>query len=418
MLEKFKSSSFLKNTLVLVSGTSIAQVIPILISPWLTRLYSPESFGILMVYVSYISILGVIASARYEKAIILPSEENEAKKLVILSQFFIVSFCFLLAFINIFFGKQLFQLLHQEDLYPYSWLIIIGILVLGADQSYYHWANRISAYKSMSISKISSNISSGLSSLLFGYLHLEALGLILSKILGLIASTLSNLRTFSLKNFEEIKLSELKKLARAYIQFPLFLMPGHLLNAIALNGPPIVFALYYLETEVGYFALTQRVIMLPVAIIARSVGDVFRQKATEQYNTTGDFRKLYLKTLGALSLLAILPFLVLIFAAPFLFSFVFGVEWETSGSFAQVLAILFLLQFITSPLTNTFIIAGKQKLEFVWQILFLVSSILPIVLGYYWFHDMYSSLILFAISRALVYLLSIFLTLPLSTKKN
>jgi O-antigen/teichoic acid export membrane protein len=241
--------------------------------------------------------------------------------------------------------------------------------------------------------------------------------LMASKVIGIMASTITNLRTFTLKSLQELTVGDLKSVAKEYISFPKYIMPGHLLNAIALNGPPIAFALFYTETEVGYFALTQRVIMLPVSIIARSVGDVFRQKATDQYNKLGNFRSLYLKTLGGLFAASILPFIVLLLFSPFLFTFIFGAEWENSGLYAQILAILFLLQFITSPLTNVFIITGKQKLEFVWQILFLLSSILPIIVGYYIFNNMYDTLILFAVSRAAIYLLSLFLTLPLSIKK-
>lgn len=417
MIEKIQKSSFLKNILLLVSGTTAAQAIPMVISPILTRLYAPKSFGILMIYVSYISILGVIATSRYEKAIIIPKSAHNAKSLVGLSQAFILIFCLLLAVLNLLFGNWILTQLNAEDLIPYSWMLVIGVLFLASDQTYYHWANRISAYKSMSISKIANNLSSGISSLLFGFLQWEAIGLMASKVIGIFASTITNLRTFSLKNLEDLQLTDLKNVAKEYISFPLFIMPGHLLNAIALNGPPIVFALFYTETEVGYFALTQRVIMLPVSIIARSVGDVFRQKATDLFNTTGNFRSLYLKTLGGLFATSLIPFLVLLLFSPILFTFIFGAEWENSGLYAQILAILFLLQFISSPLTNVFIITGKQKLEFFWQILFLISSIAPIIIGYYVFNNMYDTLILFALSRAFVYILSLFLTLPLSIKK-
>jgi O-antigen/teichoic acid export membrane protein len=417
MIEKIKKSSFLKNTLLLVSGTTIAQAIPMVISPILTRIYEPKSFGVLMIYVSYISILGVIATTRYEKAIIIPASDHKAKSLVGLSQLFIILFCILLGIINLFFGNWILTQLNAQELIPYSWMLVLGVLFLASDQTYYHWANRVSAYKAMSISKISNNLSSGISSLLFGFLQWEAIGLMASKVIGIMASTITNLRTFTLKSLQELTVGDLKSVAKEYISFPKYIMPGHLLNAIALNGPPIAFALFYTETEVGYFALTQRVIMLPVSIIARSVGDVFRQKATDQYNKLGNFRSLYLKTLGGLFAASILPFIVLLLFSPFLFTFIFGAEWENSGLYAQILAILFLLQFITSPLTNVFIITGKQKLEFVWQILFLLSSILPIIVGYYIFNNMYDTLILFAVSRAAIYLLSLFLTLPLSIKK-
>ena len=416
MKESQKASSFLSNILLLVSGTAVAQLIPIAISPILTRIYLPESFGILMVYVSVLSILGVLATARYEKAVIIPKADSKGRDLVGLTQLLVFVFCAILAIINLFFGKQLLSLVRAEAIIPYSWLIIIGIFFLASDQNYYHWANRLSLYKRMSASKIANNVSSGVSSIAFGLLHMEALGLIYSKILGLIASFTVNLSTFKLSSLKALKWQDLKQTAFDFIKFPMLLMPSHLLNAVSLNAPPILLAKFYAETQVGWFALTHRVIMLPVSIVARSVGDVFRQKATEMYNTKGNYRALYLKTFGGLLAVGLIPFFILIFFAPVLFSFVFGADWENSGHYAQLLAILFLAQFSTSPLTNAFIISNKQELELFWQFVFLLSSILPIFFGFYYFESFESTLLLFAASRACAYLLSIFLTLPFTVK--
>jgi O-antigen/teichoic acid export membrane protein len=157
--------------------------------------------------------------------------------------------------------------------------------------------------------------------------------------------------------------------------------------------------------------------MMPVSIIARSVGDVFRQKATEMYNEHGSYRSLYLKTMAVLTLVGLIPFLTLIFFAPLLFTWVFGAEWTNAGEFAQILAILFIFQFVTSPLTNAFIISDKQQLELLWQIVFLLSSILPIIIGFYLYEEIQSVLLLFAASRAGAYILSIFLTLPFTEKR-
>ena len=418
MIEKIKGSSFLKNILLLVSGTAVAQLIPIAISPILTRLYLPASFGILMVYVSVLSILGVVATGRYEKAVIIPPQKETARQLVLLTQILIFSFCIILALLNFFFGASILQAIRTDALIPYSWLLIIGIFFLASDQTYYHWANRLSAYKRMSISKVFNNLSSGVSSIIFGIFQMEALGLIYSKLLGICSSFLVNLQTFSFSNFKAIRFQEIKSTALEYFKFPVFLMPSHLMNALSTNGPPIILTMYYSETEVGWFALTQRVIMVPVSIIARSVGDVFRQKATEMYNTKGSYRALYLKTLGGLAAVGLIPFTILILFAPYLFSLIFGAQWEQSGEYAQILAILFIFQFTTSPLTNAFIISGKQQLEFVWQIVFLISSLLPIVIGFYFFDNIQQTLLLFAVCRAASYLLSIFLTLPFTVKKD
>ena len=66
-------SDFLKYTLVLVSGTVLAQLIPILLQPILRRIYTPEQFGLFAVYSSIFSMLVVVAAGKYETTIVVLS---------------------------------------------------------------------------------------------------------------------------------------------------------------------------------------------------------------------------------------------------------------------------------------------------------------------------------------------------------
>ena len=79
------SSIFLKNVSKLALGTGIAQLITILISPVLTRLFLPEQYGIFALYVSLITILSVFSTCRYEFAIVLPKSKRRAEELYFLS---------------------------------------------------------------------------------------------------------------------------------------------------------------------------------------------------------------------------------------------------------------------------------------------------------------------------------------------
>jgi lipopolysaccharide exporter len=56
-----KPSAFTTDVLKLVTGTTFAQIIAVLASPLLTRLYGPEAFGFLVLFTSIASIIGVIA---------------------------------------------------------------------------------------------------------------------------------------------------------------------------------------------------------------------------------------------------------------------------------------------------------------------------------------------------------------------
>ena len=70
--------SFLNNVLTLLAGTILAQIITVSVSPILTRLYTPEDFGVFALYTSIASILVIFGTCRYELAIVLPEEDGEA----------------------------------------------------------------------------------------------------------------------------------------------------------------------------------------------------------------------------------------------------------------------------------------------------------------------------------------------------
>jgi O-antigen/teichoic acid export membrane protein len=74
----FPKSNFTKHVLILVSGTVIAQAISILVTPILTRLYTPEEFGLFAIFVAISSVLGSIANGRFELALLLPKVDKNA----------------------------------------------------------------------------------------------------------------------------------------------------------------------------------------------------------------------------------------------------------------------------------------------------------------------------------------------------
>ncbi len=69
-------SEFSRNVLTLMTGTTIAQAIPIAISPILTRIYTPEDFGMLALFIAITAIFGSIANGRYELATMLPKKDR------------------------------------------------------------------------------------------------------------------------------------------------------------------------------------------------------------------------------------------------------------------------------------------------------------------------------------------------------
>ena len=124
-----KRSDYTKNVITLMTGTGLAQLVPILISPILTRLYSPEDFGLIALYLSIVSIMTVLSTGRYEMAIMLPDKDDDVKG--ILKLIFNLTLCMSLVYfiIVLFFSNEIGMFLGSEKLAPWLYVIPLSIIL-------------------------------------------------------------------------------------------------------------------------------------------------------------------------------------------------------------------------------------------------------------------------------------------------
>jgi O-antigen/teichoic acid export membrane protein len=115
-----------------------------------------------------------------------------------------------------------------------------------------------------------------------------------------------------------------------------------------------------------------------------------------------------------LVLLAIIPFLVVFIFSPFLFSFIFGAEWRIAGEYAQIMTVMFFLSFIVSPLSNMFIIAEKQKIDLIIQILLFGFVTLSFIVGYKIFSNPKVTIMIYSIIYSIKYCFELYLSYKFS----
>ena len=95
-------SDFVRHVVTLMTGTAVAQAIPIAMSPILTRIYTPEDFGLFALYMSTSALLAEVATGRYELAIMLPKKDEDARDIFVLSVMIATILSFL-SFLVVFF---------------------------------------------------------------------------------------------------------------------------------------------------------------------------------------------------------------------------------------------------------------------------------------------------------------------------
>ena len=73
--------STLRSVTLLLSGSALSQALPILVSPIVTRLYSPADFGVFAIFSTVLGLIGPIANLRYDLSIVMPDDETKAVEL-------------------------------------------------------------------------------------------------------------------------------------------------------------------------------------------------------------------------------------------------------------------------------------------------------------------------------------------------
>ena len=386
----------------------MAQLIPLLVSPLLTRLYTPSAFGVFSIVLSATTFGAIAVTGRYEVAIILPGKEEIASRLSIGSLLISTASCLGIFIVALFFGPAIASGLGlpTSDQYWIYWIPLF-IFLAATFQIMNYTVNKQGNFDLLAKNRVGRSLSLSAVQLGMGYFSLSS-GLVVGQVLGTaFAAIYLSLR--QKWNLFAHTIKDIKAALWEYRKFPVFSFPADSLNSFSNQAPIILIALFFTEREAGFYGLTLRVLSLPIALIAQSILDVFKQKAADDYAMQGNCISIYRRTFKTLILLAVPAFLLLYFIAPPLFSWFFGAEWKDSGFYAQILSIMFLFRFVASPLSYTLYIAEKQHIDLIWQFFLAAVTICAFYFGSK-YGDIYTALWLFSMSYAVLYLVYLILS--------
>ena len=364
-------SEFARGVVTLMTGTGLAQALPIALSPVLTRLYTPEEFGVFALYASICAILMVLVTGKYELAIVVPKHDGEAINLVAITAGLSLLTSLALLGLVLAFDERIVSLLNNADIGPWLYVIPLATLIVGCYHTLNFWANRRTRYKDMAISRVIQSGASGTVQLAGGLFKMGLSGLVIGQMSGQLLSTaiLANSLTADERRLlRRISLKRMRLVARKYIGYPKYITPGQFMSVGAAELPLLMLNVLFGPSVAGFYSLAQRVMAAPLSLVANAIGDVYRQKAAEHYASNGECRDIFLGSIKRLLVFAFFPILPVLLFGPSLFAFVFGDSWQTAGEIASVLSVLVFFQTISSPLSSTVLLPGWLRLEFLWQL--------------------------------------------------
>lgn len=384
-IDKLKlKNEFTRNVLTLMMGTTIAQAIPIAISPILTRIYTPRDFGLFALFMSVSSFISLAVTARYELAILLPKSDEEAFNIVSLSIIFSLLISFFSFVVIYVFNDLITEFLKNSAISSWLYLIPITVLLAGIYQSFNYWLNRKKKFKQLAYNRVIQTTSTTSTNLFIGFAS-KSNGLIWGQLVGQI------IVTFILgKQIWSEDRDKLRSLSRAmhfeqmitYKKLPLLNLPNAIIDGVRLLGIDTFITRFFSSAILGQYYLAFRMMQAPMSLLGSSFSQVFVQKIA---SVNKKDMKDILKKFIAISFIISLPIFTLIyFISPFIFEFVFGKEWKTAGYIASILSPWVGLNFISSPISNVYIVLNKQEYMLIFSIFY---TLIPLAIIYF-FHEL------------------------------
>ena len=375
---------FLRHVAALMTGAVVAQAVPILLSPVLTRIYSPEDFAAFALFMAVNAVISVVAAARYEQAILLPAGEDDALNVVALSFMVLGAVCAVLAVlvgISYSLPDCWIRNLHGEWLY----LLPAAVLATTSFQILSQWNNRCNRFSQLAVSRAAQGTSGGVAQCGLGYAGLHQFGLIWGWLGGQLLGCAMLLRTnlpSLLTGAGRVNRQQVKANASTYRRFPLLGTWGSLFDSGGAMMPLFIISHTFSAAITGWFSFTVRVLAMPLFLISNAIAQVLHQRIARLNNEdAGQILPYVLRAAAVLTLIAI-PFVgILSLYGEELFTFVFGASWAQAGRYAGLLSLAVGIRFIVSPLTVVLSLNHNVKACVQWQVLYFFSVTLTLMLG-------------------------------------
>ena len=361
-IRQLTSHGFLRDVLKLALGTVLGRAIALVALPIVTRLYTPEDFALLAVYLSMVSLVSVVACFRLEIAIPLAVDDEDAVNLLALALLALFCVVGLALIATLSMPGILARWFGNPELAAYLWLVPLGVAMAGTYATFQYWATRARRFGSIARTRIGQAVTGVATMLALGWAGITPLGLLLGNAFNIGAGGLS-LAFRALRAdrafFGSVSHKQMKAALRKYYRYPIYSAPEALFNIAGIQVSILLIAAHG-GSEAGYLLLAMQIMTAPMTLLGVSISQVYMSRAPEEFRE-GRIAPFTLSIMRRLVMVGSGPLIFVGVLAPFVFPWIFGADWARSGEIVAWLVPWMVLQFIASPVSMVMFVVGRQR---------------------------------------------------------
>jgi O-antigen/teichoic acid export membrane protein len=400
------SGGYLRNIVVLVTGTALAQGVTLAFSPLIARLYQPADYAVLTMFLAIVGMIIPFACGKYEVAIVIADTERHASELTALSLIVASAGSVVLFGVALATRGWIATLLHCEGLGLWLLAVPLGVLFGSVAMVFRYVANRQSAYRVISHYLVIQAALSVALSVLFGLLQWEGDGLLSTNLIAAGSGTawLVWILRENLARAARVDIASVLHVANKHRDFPIFNASSTILDAFTLAMPVFFIARIAGQESLGLYGFMMRVTQAPFALVASAVSQVHTKHLSDLV-AAGQPASAYLRRITiVLAGIAVVPSMIFMLFGPQLFAFAFGEHWRKAGEMLVIMTPSIGIQIVVSTLSPACVVAGHNRLGALWKVISFAAT-LSMFLALSQGSDLRSLVIALSATNVLLYLL-------------
>lgn len=378
--------------------------------PIVTRLYGPESYGVLGVFMGLVMMIVPTAALTLPMAVVPARKDTEAIALCRLSLVVAATLSLAAAGALFCFGDSLAEQLGVKAAAPFI-MLLPAVMFFGATlEIAQHWLFRKQSFHVTAKIAVFHSFTHNLIRCAGGLVYASpAMLVITTAISSLLHSSMLLIAIKQRVPAKTVPVESVQpppgaiELLRTYRQFPLFRAPQMLINAVSQNLPTLILAAYFGAAAAGFYALCRQTLSMPTQLVGKSVADVYYPKLTRAIRQHEPVVGMLAKAVGGLAVVGLIPFGLVFLFGPWLFAVVFGAAWSEAGELARWLALAEYAIFISRPCSIAFPAFSMQGLGLVIEVISTGLRVVALLVGVFILKSAVGTVTVFAVANVVVY---------------
>jgi teichuronic acid exporter len=397
-------------------GNAVAQLIGVLGMPILTRLYLPEHFAAQSVFLQVAMFFCGVMTWRYEYFVQLPKDHAVAQALIRLTlTLALVGTVLLTPFVWLV-THEFESIASNKLLSNWLWLTPATAALISISLAYQHRVQRFGLFKLSGLGEVAAKlgfVGSGAAAALLG---MGALGLLLTTAAGTAAkfcfhTFFSNglIKQTHAQPLQGAWLASIRSAAQSYWKLAASMLVSHLMGTITGLAPILYVGYAYGNAVLGQYSLVTMTIFLPASLIGNAIGQVFYQRAAQQWGQGQCFAPLWTQTFTRLALIGAPIHALVALASPWLYPAVFGANWADAGQYAVLISIAAFCAFVCTPMERSCLIVGRWRYQALWHAARAVTTLVVVAAAHLLHLDFKGFLLALVCQMSTLYLADIFM---------